>query len=74
LVIEIDGSQHLQGDHVQKDRRRDEFLASIGLRVLRFDSREVLKESDAVMDVIYRTMAAQLNSQIPPTPLFQRGE
>ncbi len=74
LVIEIDGSQHLQGDHVQKNRRRDEFLASIGLKVLRFDSREILKESDAIIEVIYRTMAAQLNSEIPPNPLFQRGE
>jgi len=73
LVIEIDGSQHLEGDHIQKDRRRDEFLASIGLKVLRFDSREILKESDAVIDVIYRRMAAQLNAEIPPTPLFQRG-
>ena len=74
LVIEIDGSQHMQGDHVQKDRRRDEFLASIGLRVLRFDSRQILKESQAVIDVIYRTMASQLNAEIPPPPLFQRGE
>lgn len=74
LVIEIDGAQHLQGDHVQKDRRRDEYLVSLGLKVLRFDSREVLKESDAVMDVIYRTVAAQRNTEIPPTPLFQRGD
>jgi very-short-patch-repair endonuclease len=73
LVIEIDGSQHLQGDHVQKDRRRDEYLASIGLKVLRFDSREVSKESDAVIEVIYRTMAVQLNAEIPPNPPFSKG-
>ena len=74
LVIEIDGSQHLQGGHVQKDRRRDEHLASLGLKVLRFDSREVLKENDAVMDVIYRTMAAQRNAEIPPSPPFSKGD
>jgi hypothetical protein len=73
LVIEIDGSQHLQGDHVQKDRRRGEFLASLGLKVFRFDSREVLKESEAVIEVIYRTMVAQLNSEIPPNPPFSKG-
>ena len=73
LVIEIDGSQHLQGDRVQKDRRRDEFLVSIGLKVLRFDSREILKERDAVIDVIYRTMAAQLDAEIPPNPPFSKG-
>jgi very-short-patch-repair endonuclease len=73
LVIEIDGSQHLQGGPIQKDRRRDEYLASLGLRVLRFDSREVLKESDAVMDVIYRTIAARRNGEIPPNPPFSKG-
>ena len=73
LVIEIDGSQHLQGDYVQKDRRRDDFLAAIGLKVLRFGSREILKESDAVIDVIYRTMAAQLDAEIPPNPPFSKG-
>ena len=73
LVIEIDGSQHLQGDHLQKDRRRDEYLASLGLKVLRFDSREVLKESDAVLDVIYRTIVAQLHAEIPPNPPFSKG-
>ncbi len=73
LVIEIDGSQHLQGDHVQKDRRRDEYLASLGLKVLRFDSREVLKESDAVIEVIYRAIAAQRNAEIPPNPPFSKG-
>ena len=73
LVIEIDGSQHLQCDHIQKDRRRDEYLASLGLKVLRFDSREVLKESDAVIDVIYRTIVAQLRAEIPPNPPFSKG-
>jgi very-short-patch-repair endonuclease len=73
LVIEIDGSQHLEDDHVQKDRKRDEYLASLGLKVLRFDSREVLKESDPVIDVIYRTIAAQRNAEIPPNPPFSKG-
>ena len=72
LVIEIDGSQHLQCDHIQKDRRRDEYLASLGLKVLRFDSREVLKENDAVIDVIYRTIVATCRHKLALMPL--RGE
>ena len=40
LVVEVDGSQHMGGDHVQKDRSRDGYLASLGLKVLRFNSRE----------------------------------
>ena len=48
LVVAVDGSQHGQSDHVKKDTCRDEYLASLGLKVLRFNSREIVKESDAV--------------------------
>ena len=66
LVIEVDGSQHKKGVHASKDKRRDTYLASIGLRVLRFNSRQVLQETDAVVEVIFRTMAKRLNLRNPP--------
>ena len=62
LVVEVDGSQHMEGKHAQRDAHRDEYLAALGLRVLRFNSREVLEETDAVVEVIYRTMAERLDS------------
>jgi very-short-patch-repair endonuclease len=73
LVVEVDGSQHMLGDHVEKDRIRDGYLASLGLKVLRFNSREVLKESDAVVEAIYRTITVQLNAEIPPGPPLKKG-
>ena len=66
LVIEVDGSQHREGVHAIKDKRRDTYLASLGFRVLRFNSRKVLQETDAVVDVIFRTMAERLNRKNPP--------
>jgi very-short-patch-repair endonuclease len=30
LVIEIDGSQHLEASHVAQDRERDEYLGALG--------------------------------------------
>ena len=57
----MDGSQHVQSDHVKKDTCRDEYLASLGLKVLRFNSREVMKESDAVL------------AEIPPHPPLKKG-
>jgi very-short-patch-repair endonuclease len=72
-VVEVDGSQHTLGDHVQKDRFRDGYLASLGLKVLRFNRREVLKESDAVVEAIYRMIADQLNAEIPPGPPLKKG-
>jgi very-short-patch-repair endonuclease len=52
LVIEIDGSQHAEATHELKDQERDELLAGLGLSVLRFDNRQVLLETDAVLAVI----------------------
>ncbi|MBK1724004.1 endonuclease domain-containing protein [Thiocystis violacea] len=53
LVVEIDGSQHLEPEHNEMDALRDQALAGLGLRVLRFDNRQVLTETDAVVEVIY---------------------
>ena len=52
LVIELDGSQHFEAEHQAKDQARDAALVSLGLQVLRFDNRQVLLETDAVLGVI----------------------
>ena len=56
LVIEVDGSQHQGAGHAQNDARRDLFLASQGLKVLRFTNLQVLKERDAVLEVLFETL------------------
>lgn len=73
LVVEVDGSQHMEKNHLQRDKNRDQYLTGLGVKVLRFDSRVVLTETDAVMEVIYRTITERLNSEIPPTPPFSKG-
>jgi very-short-patch-repair endonuclease len=60
LVIEIDGSQHLEAPQVAKDRERDEYLGRLGLTVLRINGRQVLKETKAVMELIYQAIATQV--------------
>jgi very-short-patch-repair endonuclease len=61
LVIEIDGSQHKEINQSQKDIERDRYLNSLGLKVLRFNSREVLTETDAVIEVIYHVISRQMH-------------
>ncbi len=61
LVIEIDGCQHLQDDHMKRDQERDGYLAGLGLEVLRFDSRQVLTETAGVVEVILRRIKEQLS-------------
>ena len=60
LIIEIDGSQHFEVHHAEKDRKRDEYLGSLGLMVLRFDSRQVLKETEAVVEFVYQMITERL--------------
>jgi very-short-patch-repair endonuclease len=74
LVVEVDGSQHFEGEYAEKDRNRDAYLAAVGLKVLRFNSREVVEEIDGAVKVIYRTMAEQFSREIPLDPPLQKGE
>jgi len=60
LVIELDGGQHFEQEHIVKDRERDDILLTIGIKVLRFDNRQVLMEADAVLQVIYQELEARL--------------
>jgi len=64
----------MRDSQAEKDKQRDEYLAGVGLLVLRFNSREVLEETDEVVEVIHRTIAERLNSQIPLGPPLQKGE
>jgi very-short-patch-repair endonuclease len=66
LVVEIDGGQHFEPEHQREDQQRDAYLAGLGLRVLRFDNRQALLETDAVVEMI-------AECQIPPSPPFAKG-
>ncbi|MEE9365231.1 MAG: endonuclease domain-containing protein, partial [Dehalococcoidales bacterium] len=66
LVIEIDGSYHLVGETIEYDRIRDDYLSSLGLRVLRFTNTDVLTDTETVVDSII--------GKIPLSPPFSKGE
>jgi very-short-patch-repair endonuclease len=54
LVVEVDGSQHLEPEQAEKDKARDEYLKNRDLLVLRFDSRQVLLQTEDVVQEIAR--------------------
>jgi very-short-patch-repair endonuclease len=60
LVIELDGGQHFFNEPMKRDNRRDMHLASLNLKVLRFDNWQVLKSLDDVLNEIYRVITLQL--------------
>jgi len=56
LVIEVDGSQHSTGNVADTDKVRDEFLSTLGLRVLRFTDTDVLNNIDGVTEKIFESI------------------
>ncbi len=74
FVVEVDGSQH-KDDPVrkEKDGRRDAWLNSQGLQVLRFDDRQVLVETQGVLEVIVLSVRNATVGEIPPSPPFAKG-
>ncbi len=64
LIVEVDGGQHneRQGQDVQRTR----FLERRGFRVLRFWNNDVLKNTDAVLNVILDALDAPSSPALLP--------
>ena len=48
IVIEVDGIQHLEQEHLEKDRLRDEELSKWGITVLRYSNEDINKRFNTV--------------------------
>ena len=59
LVIEIDGEGHDMGDQPERDGRRDEWLETQGLKVVRVPAAEVMANAADVADGILRLIGEQ---------------
>ncbi|HHT9120402.1 MAG TPA: endonuclease domain-containing protein [Candidatus Hypogeohydataceae bacterium YC41] len=53
LIIEVDGGQHYSDEGKRKDTLRDDYMASLGLKVLRFSDKEVLENLKGVIEKIW---------------------
>ena len=59
LAIELDGGQHNAPAAQEKDARRSAHIETCGIEVLRFWNNAVLRETEAVLEVIYRAVVAK---------------
>jgi len=64
LAVELDGSAHDSLGGQGRDGARDAYLASLGVRVLRFDNETVRRELDAVVQLIGKMAAATVASPL----------
>ena len=71
LIVEIDGSQHM--NQVDYDTRRDSFFKSHGFDVMRFAANLPFSELQAVVESIYNRIYEL--AALAPIPTFpQRGK
>ena len=76
LGIELDGESHLSRNKV--DEARDRWLASQGIKILRFWNTEVFDDIEAVMEKIWQECTERMKSgeapPLTPDPSSQTGE
>jgi very-short-patch-repair endonuclease len=70
LAIEIDGASHEDSERIRHDARRDAWLASQGVHVLRIPASDVLNNErfDGVLAKIVEAAAPSTASGGPPPP------
>ena len=49
IAIEVDGVQHYEPEHYEKDFLRDEFISNKDITILRFDNSDVKKDYHSVL-------------------------
>ena len=64
LVIEVDGSQHGDGNGLMRDRERTRWLESEGYRVFRFWNNEVAQNTRGVLEAIYEALYGSSNAEV----------
>ena len=71
LVVEVDGSQHMDQSGSDRDEERDAKLREQGLTILRFNNLEVLQQTNVVVEAIYEVVEGSLLNErkSPPSPL-----
>ena len=66
LVVEIDGSQHVDNTH---DRMRDECMREAGFSVIRFWSADVLRQRNVVCETVLAALDGRLSENIVASDL-----
>jgi very-short-patch-repair endonuclease len=56
LIIELDGGQHYSDEGIKKDGKRDAYMVSLGLKVLRFSDRDVFRNLNGIVEKIWEDL------------------
>ena len=62
LVIEVDGDIHGDQHQIVRDRRRESYLKSLGLQVIRYMNDDIVKNLDGVLEDLYERVSSSSTS------------
>ena len=71
LAIELDGGQHYTDEGMEYDRRRSEYLRSIGIKVIRFSNQDIDQRFREVCEIIEKEIRNGITpsgAEAPPSP------
>ena len=73
LGIELDGETHYVGNGQEEDRRRQMFIESLGIRVLRFLNSDLYENLEGVWEAIARAIRERMEQVGPEVPRGRRS-
>ena len=65
IVIEVDGAQHLLPEHQEADEKRDAYLASWGIYVLRYSNDSIRNKFNVVAEDILKKLGLDFSDLKP---------
>jgi len=68
LLIEIDGSSHLEREQQEYDQARTEYLEALGYKVIRFTNNDVRYNIHAVATAIMEEVESRIDKDGTPHP------
>lgn len=63
VVIELDGAQHYEPDAALYDRARDDYMRSLGIKVLRYTDKDVNGNFSGVCSDIEKELGINVSNQ-----------
>lgn len=72
LIIELDGSQHLEDKNLKRDEKRDAFLREQNFTILRFYNTDIFNNLESVLEELYQKVSNTPHPQ--PLSHKERGE
>lgn len=68
LIIEVDGEHHFTSEGLRRDRIRDDWLATLGYRVVRINTGELSDSFDGCVEDILRELGLMASRSAIPAP------